>query len=326
MGEDEKDNDKEYDIERELEDMEDLLTPDEVTCPNCGSKISPDLERCNLCGYDLTKTRPDEDFQNKLKATMWAPGMERGVPLGSDLPGPLTKLEFKEEEETVDEAEEELRRFLEDEEHVTDEEKLIKEAFSARERSKLTISISVLIFGIVFYILTAIYYEIGYLVMFAMVIGTILVLIGGNIFFDVILDRKKRIKLSSAKELSKALPGLRTRLLKPGDRFPKTFWSLITVVGVLSYVLLPILSSDDFLRFVGMGMGSILIVLGVSSAYIAFFHESPEKEKPEDHVYEAFIESEGKEREEFEYACPVCNTPLSEDLDVCPECGTEFED
>jgi RNA polymerase subunit RPABC4/transcription elongation factor Spt4 len=328
MGED----DKEYDIERELEDMKDLLTTEEVTCPNCSSKISPDLEKCNLCGYALKKEKPDDDFKNKLKATMWAPGMERGVPLGSDLPEPETELTFTDEdededEEAPDDAEEELLKFLEEEEHVSDEEELVKEAFNAKERSKMTVSMSVLIFGVVFYILTAVYYEIGYSVMFLMVIGTILVLVGGNIFFDVILDRKKRVRLSSKSELGDAIPGLKSRLLTPGDRFPKTFWSLITIVGVLSYVLLPILSTDDILRFVGMGMGSILIVLGVSSAYIAFFHEHPVKEKEGEHVYEAFIESEEeKEEVEFEWACPVCNTPLSEDLDSCPECGAEFED
>ncbi len=323
MGED----DKEYDIERELEDMKDLLMTEEVTCPNCSSKISPDLKRCNLCGYEIKKDKTDEDFQNRLKATMWAPGMERGVPLGSDLPEPKAiETMIEEEEEEIDEAEEELLEFLQEEEHLSDEEELIAVAFSAKERSKLTLSVSTLIYGMVFYILTAIYYETGYSVLFLMVIGTILVLVGGNILFDVLLDRKKRVTLSSKGELGDALPSLKGRLLIPGDRFPKTFWSLITILGVLSYVLLPILSSDDFLRFVGMGMGSVLIVLGVSSAYIAFFHEHPVKEKKEDHVYEAFIESEKETYDDFEWACPICNTPLSEELDSCPECGAEFED
>ncbi len=322
MGED----DREYDIERELEDMKDLLMTEEVTCPNCSSKISPDLKRCTLCGYEIRKDKTDEDFQNRLKATMWAPGMERGVPLGSDLPEPAPKVTSAEGEEASGEAEEELLEFLQEEEHLSDEEELIAVAFSAKERSKLTLSVSTLIFGMVFYILTAIYYEIGYSVLFLMVIGTILVLVGGNILFDVLLDRKKRVTLSSKGELVDALPSLKGRLLIPGDRFPKTFWSLITVLGVLSYVLLPILSSGDFLRFVGMGMGSVLIVLGVSSAYIAFFHEHPVKEKQEDRVYEAFIESEKETYGEFEWACPICNTPLSEELDSCPECGAEFED
>ncbi len=323
MGED----DREYDIERELEDMKDLLMTEEVTCPNCSSKISPDLKRCTLCGYEIRKDKTDEDFQNRLKATMWAPGMERGVPLGSDLPEPAPKVTSAEgEEEAISEAEEELLEFLQEEEHLSDEEELIPVAFSAKERSKLTLSVSTLIFGMVFYLLTAVYYEIGYSVLFLMVIGTILVLVGGNILFDVLLDRKKRVTLSSKGELGDALPGLKGRLLIPGDRFPKTFWSLITILGVLSYVLLPMLSSDDFLRFVGMGMGSALVVLGVSSAYVAFFHKHPAKEKKEDHVYEAFIESEKETYGEFEWACPICNTPLSEELDSCPECGAEFED
>ncbi|MEE9224280.1 MAG: hypothetical protein V3U51_05990, partial [Thermoplasmata archaeon] len=312
MGED----DKEYDMERELEDMKDLLTEEEVTCPNCSSKISPDLEKCNVCGYEIKKDEPDEDFQNKLKATMWAPGWERGVPLGSDLPDSQTLGTPTDREDDIsNEVEEDLLDFLHEEEELSKEEEMIKEVFTAKERSKLTLSVSILIFGIAFYVLTALYYEIGFGVLALMVIGTILVLIGGNLLFDLILDRKKRVTLSSKGELGDALPSLKGRLLIPGDRFPKTFWSLITILGVLSYVLLPILSSDDFLRFVGMGMGSVLIVLGVSSAYIAFFHEHPVKEKKEDHVYEAFIESGEEKYGEFEWACPVCNTPLSEDLD-----------
>jgi uncharacterized OB-fold protein/energy-converting hydrogenase Eha subunit C len=319
-------NEKEYDIERELENMKDLLKTKEVTCQNCGSRVSPDAEKCTTCGFEIKKVKADGEFENKLKATMWAPGMDRGVPLGSDLPDPQ-KLDIstEKEDEIPDEVEEDLLDFLHEGEGPSEKEELIKEAFTAKERSKLTISISILIFGFVFYVLTALYYDIGFGVLALMVIGTILVLIGGNLFFDLILDRKKRMALSSKTKLADTLPSIRASLLSPGDRFPKTFWSLITIVGVLTYVLLPILSSNDLFRFIGMGMGSILIVLGVSSAYIAFFHEHPAKEKKEDHVYEAFIESE-EEHEEFEWACPVCNTPLSENVDACPECGAEFED
>jgi DNA-directed RNA polymerase subunit RPC12/RpoP len=323
MGEDER----EYDIERELENMKDLLKTEEVNCPNCSSRISPDAEKCSTCGFEIKKEKKDDEFENKLKATMWAPGMERGVPLGSDLPDPAALDTPTEKADDIsDEIEEDLLDFLHEEEEPSGEKELIKEAFTAKERSKLTLSISILIFGIAFYVLTALFYEAGFGVLALMVIGTILVLIGGNLFFDLMLDRKKRMALSSRAKLADTLPSIRGRLLSPGDRFPKTFWSLITIVGVLSYVLLPILSTDEFLRFVGMGMGSVLIVLGISSAYIAFFHEHPVKEKKEDHVYEAFIESEEDKLDEFEWACPVCNTPLSEDVGACPECGAEFED
>jgi hypothetical protein len=320
-------NEKEYDIERELEDMEDLLKTEEVICPNCRSRVSPDAEECSTCGFEIRKVKPDDEFENKLKATMWTPGMERGVPLGSDLPDPQPSTTPTEKEDDVsDEVEEDLLDYLQEGEGSSDEEELIREAFTAKERSRLTLSTSILIFGIAFYVLTALYYEIGFGVLALMVIGTILVLIGGNLFFDLVLDRKKRMALSPKTKLADTLPSIRGRLLSPGDRFPKTFWSLITIVGVLSYVLLPILSTDDFLRFIGMGMGSVLIVLGISSAYIAFFHEHPVKEKETDHVYEAFIESEKEKYDEFEWACPVCNTPLSENLDACPECGAEFEE
>jgi RNA polymerase subunit RPABC4/transcription elongation factor Spt4 len=320
-------NEKEYDIERELEKMEDLLRTEEVTCPNCSSRVSPDAEECPTCGFEINKEKPDDEFKNKLKATMWAPGMERGVPLGSDLPDPQPSGTPTEKEDDIsDEVVEDLLDFLQEGEGPSEEEELVREAFTAKERSRLTLSTSILIFGIAFYVLTALYYEIGFGVLALMVIGTILVLVGGNLFFDLILDRKKRMALSSETKLADTLTSIRGRLLSPGDRFPKTFWSLITIVGVLSYVLLPILSNDDFLRFIGMGIGSILIVLGISSAYIAFFHEHPVKEKETEHVYEAFIESEKEKYDEFEWTCPVCNTPLSEDLDACPECGAEFEE
>jgi hypothetical protein len=318
-------NDKEYDIERELEDMKDLLKTEDITCPNCSSRISLDAEKCTVCGYSLKKS-DDDDFNNKLKSTMWAPGMERGVPLGSELPkGQAVETPVDKEGRTTEMAEKELLEFLSGGE-VTEEEELIKMAFTAKEKMKLTLSVTVVIFGIAFYILTALYSEIGSGVLAFMVVGTILVLVGGNMAFDLILDRKRRQAFSSKTKIGEALPSLRGRLLSPGDRFPKMFWTLITFVGVLSYVLLPILSTDEILRFVGMGTGSVLIVLGVSSAYIAFFHEHPVRERKEDHVYEAFIESEKESEEEFEWMCPVCNTPLSENVDVCPECGSEFED
>jgi RNA polymerase subunit RPABC4/transcription elongation factor Spt4 len=315
-------NDKEYDIERELEDMKDLLKTEDITCPNCSSSVSPDAEKCSVCGYSMSKPDDDEGFENKLKATMWAPGMERGVPLGNELPKPQVSGPKAGEEDVPEVPEEELLDFLK-EDGPSEEEELIKEAFSAKERMKLTLSVTVVIFGIVFYVLTAIYHEIGVGVLALMVIGTILVLIGGNLAFDLILDRKKKAAISSKTTIGDTLPSLKGKLLSPGDRFAKVFWSIITIVGVLSYVLLPILSTDDILRFVGMGTGSVLIVLGISSAYIAFFHQHPVREKKGEHVYEAFIE---EEKEEFEWACPVCNTPLSEDLDYCPECGAEFED
>lgn len=317
-------NDKEYDIERELEDMKDLLKSEDVTCPNCSSRMSPDAEKCTVCGYTMNKSDPE--FENKLKATMWAPGMERGVPLGTELPkGQTVKTPVDEKGKTTEMAEKELLEFLHGDK-VGGEEELITVAFTARERMKLTLSVTAVIFGIAFYVLTAFYSEIGFGVLALMVTGTILVLIGGNLAFDLMLDRKRRQAISSKTKIGEALPSLRGKLLSPGDRFPKVFWTLITFVGVLSYVLLPVLSTDEILRFVGMGMGSLLIVLGVSSAYIAFFHEHPVRERKEDHVYEAFIESEKEMEEDFDWLCPVCNTPLSEDVDVCPECGSEFED
>jgi RNA polymerase subunit RPABC4/transcription elongation factor Spt4 len=314
-------NDKEYDIERELEDMKDLLKTEDITCPNCSSSVSSDAEKCTVCGYRMSKP-DDEGFENKLKATMWAPGMERGVPLGNELPKPHASEAKAKVEDVPEEPGEDLLDFLQ-EDGPSEEEELIKEAFSAKEGMKLTLSVTVVIFGIVFYVLTSIFHDIGFGVLALMVIGTILVLVGGNLAFDLILERKKRAEISSKTKIRDTLPSLKGKLLSPGDRFAKVFWSIITIVGVLSYVLLPILSTDDILRFVGMGTGSVLIVLGVSSAYIAFFHQHPVREKKGEQVFEAFIE-EGEE--EFEWACPVCNTPLSEDLDFCPECGAEFED
>ncbi len=326
MGENEKD----YDMERDLEDLEDLLRMDDIQCSNCSSSISPDSKKCPVCGFGVKKAG-DHDFENRLKATMWAPGIERGIPMGNDLPPPQGSALLSDEETDEPEDEEELEELEEMVSAVSDEQtepseegEQVLQTLSARERSKFTVSIALVLFGMVFYLLTAVFFEVGYLVLSLMVLGTILVLVGGNLTFDAILDRKKR-KSISAEELEEGA-SLKERLLRPGDAAAKTIWTLIIIMGALSYVLLPIYSTDSFVRFIGMGMGSVMIVLGVSFGYNAFFHERPPSEKEEEHVYEAFIETGEELDDEYEWACPVCASPIDEDLDECPNCGTEFED
>ncbi len=323
------DDEKEYDIERDLEDMKDLLRTEDIDCPNCSSPVSPDADRCPVCGFKIRKAE-DGDFENRLKATMWAPGKERGIPTGSELPPPQSLDAPKEEAEPEPEEGEEPEDLDEIEPTVEEEEAEVKvekdfvaEALSARERTKFAISVALVIFGIAFYVLTAIFFTVGYLVLSLMVLGTILVLIGGNLAFDAILDRRRREAMSSKGRLGKAATS-GEKLLKPGDAMAKSVWTFVLIAGALSYVLLPIYSTDSIVRFIGMGMGSIMIVLGASLAFNAFFHRRPRKKKREE-VFEAFVETE-EESSDFEWACPVCSMPLDENLDACPKCGAEFED
>ncbi len=319
-------NDKDYDIERDLEDMKDLLRTEDIECPNCSSPMSPDARKCSVCGYAMKKLG-DEEFENKLKATMWAPGIERGMPMGRDLSPPARSKELKEiglEDEKELKEMEELASETPDKEEAAEEEPLVTRALKFRERMKITISIACILFGIAFYVLTAIFFEIGYMIMSLMVLGTILVLVGGNLAFDTVLDRKKRASISE-EEMERDQAPLKERLLKPGDAAAKGVWTFVALAGAISYVLLPVYSNDSILRFVGMGMGSVMIVLGVSFAYNAFFHERMPKEKKGQHIFEAFIETEEDEGEEYEWACPICASRIDEDLDACPNCGTEFE-
>lgn len=324
------DDEKEYDIERDLEDMKDILRTEDIDCPNCSSPVSPDAERCPVCGFKIRKAE-DGEFENRLKATMWAPGKERGIPMGSDLPPPQSLEASAEEAESEPEKEEEpedldeLEPMVgEEEAEVTVEEDVVMKALSAREGMKFAVSVALVIFGIAFYVMTAIFFTVGYLVLSMMVLGTILVLIGGNLAFDAILDRKRREALMAKGEAGMAAtPG--ERLLKPGDAMAKAVWTFVLIAGALSYVLLPIYSTDSIVRFVGMGMGSVMVVLGVSLAFNAFFHERQRKEKKGEQVFEAVIETE-EEESEYMWACPVCSTPLDEGLDACPKCGAEFED
>jgi RNA polymerase subunit RPABC4/transcription elongation factor Spt4 len=324
------DDEKEYDIERDLEDMKDLLRTEDIDCPNCSSPVSPDADRCPVCGFKIKKAE-DGDFENRLKATMWAPGKERGIPMGSDLPPRQTLEAPSEEAEPGPEEEEEPEDLdeielpdLDEEAEVTVEEDFLVEAMSVRERMKFTISVALVIFGIGFYVMTAIFFTVGYLVLSLMVLGTILVLVGGNLAFDAVLDRKKRETITAKGHLGKAMTS-KERLLKPGDVMAKSVWTFVLIAGALSYVLLPIYSTDSIVRFIGMGMGSVMIVIGVSLAFNAFFHERSRKEERKEDVFEALIETEVR-GSDFEWACPVCSTPLDEGLDACPKCGAEFED
>ncbi len=326
MGEDEKD----YDMEHDLEGLEDLLRMDDIECPNCSSSINPDSRKCPVCGF-MIKKASDGDFENKLKATMWAPGIERGIPMGNDLPSPkgFAMLPDEDTERTGDEEEHEglddmLSSTVDEEIEQPEEDERVLEAPSARERPKFTVSVVLVLFGICFYLLTAVFFDDVYLVWSLMVLGTILVVIGGNLTFDVVLDRKRRESIS-VEELEEGV-SLKERLMRPGDAAAKAVWTLVIVVGVLSYALLPIYYSDSLIRFIGLGMGSLLIVLGVSFGYNAFFHGRPPREKEGEHVYEAVVGSNEEPDDEYEWACPVCDTPIDEDLDECPNCGTEFED
>lgn len=326
MGEDEKD----YDIERDLEDMKDLLRTEDIDCPNCSSPMSPDAEKCPVCGFKITRAE-ESDFKNRLKATMWTPGSERGIPIGSELPPPQTVEAPSEdtgpeidEVEELEELEEYVSAISDEELEFVEEEGFVVEALSARERMKLTISVALVIFGIGFYVMTAVFFTVGYLVLSLMVLGTILVLVGGNLAFDAVLDRKKREAMSEEGDLRMAMTP-KERLLSPGDKMAKSVWTFVIIAGALSYVLLPIYATDSLVRFIGMGLGSVMIVLGVSFAFNAFFHKRPPREKKGEHVFEAFVEREGEEGD-FEWACPVCSKPLDENLDACPNCGAEFED
>jgi len=317
-----------YDMERDLEDMKDFLNTDDIDCPNCSTRMSSDLKECPVCGFKVQKD-PDHDFENKLKTTIWAPGVERGLPMGRDLPPPLELEVPSDEVEAESMDEEELLGLISatsgEEKKSSEEGDTVKKAFSARGGVRMTISVALALLGIAFYVVAALFYTVGYTVLAAMILGSILVLVGGNLAFDTMLESKKRESISSADVEEGATPTLKDKLLKPGDAIAKSVWIFIVLVGVLSYVLLPVFSTNEILKFLGMGLGSILIVLGVSFAHNAFSLKGAPKKKEEEYIYEAFIETEGGE-EEFEWTCPVCSASLEENANVCPECGTELED
>ncbi|TET91850.1 MAG: hypothetical protein E3J35_00925 [Methanomassiliicoccales archaeon] len=320
---------EEYDMEEELKDVKDILMAKKVDCPNCRSKVDANIDKCPLCGFAIKKVEDDE-FANRLKATMWAPGMDRGVPLGTDVPPPLD-IEAEEEEPEPEMAEPELP-FLpsleEEEEEIVEDRKLVGEVLIVRERLKATLSIALVLFGVLLYVITPFFSVTGLSVLVIMVLGSVLLLVGANLAFDVILDRRRRTSLLSDRDFEESFPKFSRRVLQPGDSVGKTVSVFVTFVGGLSYVLLPMLSSDRILVFVGMAVGAVLIVFGVSMVHHSFFRTEHYLKRKEGEVFEAFVESVGEEpvEEGAEWACPVCATPLAEETDVCPECGAEFED
>ncbi|UCD93096.1 MAG: hypothetical protein JSV43_04105 [Methanobacteriota archaeon] len=329
-----REDDEDYDMEEELEEVKDILMTEKVDCPNCRSKVDANLDKCPLCGYALKKVE-DEEFTNKLKATMWAPGMDRGVPIGKEMPPPapsdVEDLEDLDSTET-ETAEPELP-FLtpteEEEEEVVGDKRLFGEVLVAGEKLKVALSVALILVGEFLYIFTPFFSVVGVSVLIFMVIGSVLLLVGANVAFDVILERRKRMSLSSEREMQESFPRITRRVLVPGDSVGKTVSVLITFVGGLSYVLLPMFVDDRMLVFVGMAVGAVLIVFGVSLVHHAFFRTEYYREKKKEHVFEAFVETLPEEPlggEEIEWACPVCATPLAEETDVCPECGAEFED
>ncbi len=315
-----------YDMERDLEDMKDFLSMDDIDCPNCSTRMSPDSVKCPVCGFKVRK-EPDDDFENKLKTTIWAPGVERGLPMGRDLPPPLglevPSNEVEEEQADVEELVD-LISATSGEGKSHEEGDTLKKALSARGSVRMTIYVALALLGMAFYVVAALFYTAAYTALVAMILGTILVLVGGNLAFDTMLESKKSESVSSA-DVEEATSTLKDKLLKPGDATAKSVWTFVTLVGAVSYVLLPVFSTNGILKFLGMGLGSILIVLGVSFAHNAFSLKGAPKKKEEEYIYEAVVEVEGEE-EEFEWTCPVCSASLEEDTNICPECGAEFED
>ncbi|MFQ5884771.1 MAG: hypothetical protein ACE5IO_06695 [Thermoplasmata archaeon] len=319
---------EEYDMEEELKDVKDILMTEKVDCPNCRSKVDANIDKCPLCGFAIKKV-VDDEFANKLKATMWAPGMDRGVPLGKDMPPP-PDTEAEEEEPEPEMAEPELL-FLpsleEEEEEIVEDRKLVGEVLIVREKLKATLSTALVLIGVLLYIITPLFSVTGLSVLVIMVLGSVLLLVGANIAFDVILDRRRRMSLPSERDFEESYPKFSRRVLQPGDSVGKTVSVFVTFVGGLSYVLLPMLSSDRILVFVGMAVGAVLIVFGVSMVHHSFFRTEYYSKRKKEEVFEAFVESVREEPVEggVEWACPICATPLAEETDICPGCGAEFE-
>lgn len=327
-----KKNPEEYSIEEDLEDMKEFLDPEKVVCPNCKSLVDLSSEKCPVCKNKM-KSKEGDDFANKLKATMWAPGMDRGVPIGKDLPPPPPP-DFPILEELIEEAgiepEGPLPPIPEDSEEVRIESRKLIDVVKTGESLRAAISLVLVLFGMVFYVITALFSASGFGVLAFLFLGSVLILIGGNLGFDLVLDRKRRRSLSSKTRLGGTPTSFTQRLLRPGDSVGKTVSIFVVIAGGLSYVLLPILSEERILVFVGMAVGAVLIVLGVSFAHNAFFYTEASIRKAErEEEFEAVVETlreEAPRKKEFEWACPVCATPLAEDIRVCPECGVEFED
>lgn len=328
---------EEYDLEEELEEVKDILMTEKVECPNCRSKVDATIEKCPLCGFAM-KPAEDEKLANKIRATMWAPGKDRGVPLGKDIPPPPPPEDEAEKEKTeLEGAEPEtaepelpfLPSLEEEEEGDVKDGRLVGEVLIVREKLKATLAAALILIGLLLYVATPFFGVTGMSILVIMVLGSVLLLVGGNFAFDVMLDRRKRKSLSSEKEFEESFPRFTRKVLQPGDSVGKTISVLVTFVGGLSYVLLPILTTDRILIFVGMAVGAVLIVFGVSMVHHSFF--SPEhylESRMKDQVFEAFVETPSEEapEPELEWACPMCGSPLSEDITICPDCGTEFED
>jgi len=348
-----KENPEEYNIEEDLEDMKEFLDPEKIVCPNCKSLVDLSSEKCPVCKHEM-KPKEEDDFANKLKATMWAPGKDRGVPIGKDIPPPpppdFPVLEKLAEEAGIDDEEQmtfEIRRgdsdygiaYIDMWAYLADilkhyPQRVPSEAFLRTAKLGFllrgAISIVLVLFGISFFVIAALFSTSGFGVLAFLFLGSILILIGGNLGFDLLIYRRRRRPLPSKTHLGETPLSFTQRLLRPGDSVGKTVSIFVVIAGGLSYVLLPILSEERILVFVGMAVGAVLIVLGVSCAHNAFFYTEASIRKAErEEKFEAVVETlreEAPREKEFEWACPVCATPLAEDIRVCPECGVEFED
>ncbi|MFQ6059977.1 MAG: hypothetical protein ACE5KV_01605, partial [Thermoplasmata archaeon] len=288
-----KEDPREYDLEEQLEDMKDFLEAEKIVCPNCGSFVDAYVEKCPVCRYAMEGEKKEE-FQNKLRATMWSPGMDRGIPIGKEVPPPPPP-DLEEETLPLEKIEAEfpeppplrrIREAKESKEADEEERTLMERIFIARESFRTAVSSALVLFGIAFYLLAALPSSLGPTALAVLVLGTFLVLMGGNLAFDVILERRRRKSLSSVVDLKVQYKRLTQRLLRPGDLIGKSVSILVVLVGGICYVLLPMLSQERLPVFVGMVVGAVLLVLGMSFIHNSFFNTETSviKEKDEERV------------------------------------------
>jgi len=308
-------NEKE-DVLKDMRRLEKDMEFEAKKCPKCGDNIPLDEVKCPSCGHNLAlsdEQKKEDDFEKMFAATLKATSYKEEAKMEEEYP---------EEREPEGAEEVELKPELEEKEELVEKEPEEEYPEEREPEGEEEVELKP-------------------------------ELMEKEELVGEEPEEEEGLVEEEAEEEEEFKAEEEEIERRPGIGAGRIIAVIVILIGIVSYLLTPVLIADTTLAGSAMILGAIIIVIGGNMAYESFARAEPivkedifaEKEELEEEILE---EAEGlAEEEEVEekelmaeeakeeveetaerelYACPVCGKGVSADTGKCPHCGTMFEE